>query len=106
MVLLIIGARTYKAFSKSRCKYRTYRIDPVDYRIAPQSKNKENPEFAARISGDDESPNGPSGQSAWEEQSVALSELSNLWQDATVGSILARQGQADEKLFQDDSGFE
>jgi hypothetical protein len=45
------------------------------------------------------------GNQAWEEQSVAPSELSTLWQDATVRSIQAGQGQADEKLFQDDSGF-
>jgi hypothetical protein len=32
--------------------------------------------------------------------------LGKIWQDCEAKSILARQGQADEKLFQDDSGFE
>jgi hypothetical protein len=44
-----MGLRTYKASSKSRFKRSTYRHDRIDYRIVPQSKYKQNPDFSVKI---------------------------------------------------------
>jgi hypothetical protein len=49
---------------------------------------------------------GHPGIQAWEEQGIAPLELSKIWQGAEARSIRTRQGEADEKLFQDDAGFE
>ncbi len=70
-------------------------------------KYKENPDFSVRISGDaiDHPMGHPGIQSRNEQGRAPIRVEQNI---ASCGRQInpARQGQADEKLFQDDSGFE